>query len=182
MADSLATGSGLTAATWADFVSRLRYDCVGEGVERHYTADATFHVEKRVWQAVPDEISDILRIYTDGHDEPIAEFFNDLDADEQAALNQSVEGEFLKADGYGMAQAIEKLYPDSTLYHAEERWEFVCQHFTRAAADAFIRRKGHDYRNGLRVYVDTTPYSRELNTIKAAILDGRIGIIAKEQP
>ena len=62
----------------------------------------------------------------------------------------------------------------------EERWEFVCQHFTRDAADAFIKRKGHDYREGLRVYVDATSYSWELNTIKAAILDGRIGFIPKD--
>ena len=48
-------------------------------------------------------------------------------------------------------------------------------------ADAFIKRKGHDYREGLRVYVDATSYSWELNTIKAAILDGRIGFIPKDQ-
>lgn len=180
MADSLATGAALTADTWADFVARLRYDCVGAGVDRHYTADATFLVQKRVWQTVPDELSDILRIYTDGHDEPLAQFFNDLESDQQAALNEAVDGEFLKADGYDAAQAIERLHPDSTLYHAEERWEFVCQHFTRDAAEAFIRRKGHDYREGLRVYVDATVYSRELNAIKAAILDGSIGFIAKE--
>lgn len=182
MGDSLANGAPLTQSTWADFVSRLRRDCVGEGVELHYTADATFIVEKRVWQAVPEELSDIRRVYTDGHDETIDAFFSDLEPEQQAALNEAVDGIFLKVDDYSMREAMAKLYPDSTLYHAVEQWEFVCQHFTRDAADAFIRRKGHDYREGLRVYVDATTYSWELNAIKAAILDGRIGLIEKKDP
>ncbi len=45
------------------------------------------------------------------------------------------------------------------------------------AAEAFIKRKKHDYRKGLRVYVDASTYSWELNTIKAAILSGRIGFL-----
>ena len=180
MRESLAKGAALTAETWADFVARLHHDCVGEGVKRHYTADATFLVEKRVWQAVPEELSDIRRILTDGHEETPEAFFEDLDAEEQAALNEAAGGSFLDADGYDMHAALEKLYPDSTLYFVEEQWEFVCQHMTRDAADAFIKRKGHDYREGLRVYVDASSYSWELNTIKSAILDGRIGFIPKD--
>lgn len=183
MADkTLANGADLTPDTWADFVKRLHHDCVGEGVKRHYTADATFLVEKRVWQAVPEELSDIRRILTDGHEETPEAFFEDLDAEEQAALNEAAGGLFLDADGYDMRAALEQLHPDSTLFFVEEQWEFVCQHFTRDAADAFIRRKGHDYREGLRVYVDATCYSWELNAIKAAILDGRIGLIEKDTP
>lgn len=176
-ATTLATGADLTPETWAEFVARLHHDCVGEGVSRHYTADATFLVEKRVWQAVPEELSDVLRVHTDGHDEPLEDFFTDLEPEEQAALDAAVDGVFLEADDYDMREAMEKLYPGSTLYHALEQWEFVCQHFTRDAADAFIKRKKHDYRDGLRVYVDASTYSWELNTIKAAILSGRIGLI-----
>lgn len=177
---TLSKGAELTAETWADFVARLHHDCVGEGVKRHYTADAVFLVEKRVWQAVPEDLSDIRRILTDGHEETPEEFFADLEDEEKTALNEAAGGSFLGADGYDMSDALSKLYPDSTLFYVEERWEFVCQHFTRDAADAFIRRKGHDYREGLRVYVDATSYSWELNTIKAAILDGRIGFIQKD--
>lgn len=181
MGESLAHGAQLTPETWADFVARLRHDCVGAGVDRHYTADATFLVEKRVWQAVPEELAtDTRRVYCDGHDETVEQFYNDLETDQQAALCDAVGGSFLDADSWDMADAMRKLYPDATLYHAQERWEFVCQHFTRDAADAFIKRKGHDYREGLRVYVDATSYSWELNAIKAAILDGRIGLIDKE--
>jgi hypothetical protein len=40
MEKTLATGAELNADTWADFVARLKHDCEGDGVRRHYTADA----------------------------------------------------------------------------------------------------------------------------------------------
>jgi hypothetical protein len=46
-APSLATGHDLNAATWADFVQRLRHDCVGPGVHDHCTSCAIFIVEAR---------------------------------------------------------------------------------------------------------------------------------------
>ncbi len=174
---SLTAGAPLNAETWADFVARLIHDCEGEGVADHCTADATFLVEKRVWHAVPEDLSDTMRVHTDGYDESLEAFMADLDAEQLAALDLAVEGSFAEADSYEMAQAMAKLYPDSTLYRAVERWEFVCQHFTKDAADAFVKRKKHDYREGLRVSVDATSYSWELNAIKAAILSGRIGLL-----
>ena len=174
---TLAKGAALSPDTWADFVSRLHNDCVGEGVNEHYTADAVFLVQKRVWQTVPEDISDILRVHTDGYDEPLDEFIEDLEPGELAALDKEVDGSFADADAYEQKEALSKLHPDSTLYHAYEDWETVNQHFTKAAAEAFIARKKHDYRNGLRIYVDASTYSWELNTLKAAILDGRIGLL-----
>ena len=56
---SLAHGAPLSTESWADFVARLRHDCVGEGVHDHYTADAIFKVEARVL------IYGIDRTYTD---------------------------------------------------------------------------------------------------------------------
>jgi hypothetical protein len=178
MADStLATGAALTAETWADFVARLHHDVKGDGVNQHHTRDATFLVEKRVWREVPEENSDIRRIYCDGHTETPEDFYADLDDAAQAEYNEAAGGSFVDADSYDMREALEKLCPGAHLLHVAEDWEFVCQHFTRAAADAFITRKAHDYRDGLRVYVGCTTYSWELNAIKAAILDGRIGFI-----
>ena len=174
MSESLANGAALTQETWADFVARLRHDCVGEGVDRHYTADAAFLVEKRVWLAVPEGHSDTIRVYDDGDDAPLEAFFEGLEPEEQAALDEALDGSFLEADAYHQHEALERLHPDAKLYFAHEKWEFVCQHFTHDAAEAFIRRKGHDYREGLRVYVDATCYSWELNAIKKAILSGRL--------
>lgn len=180
MTATLAKGAALTPETWADFVARLHHDCVGEGVARHYTADATFLVEKRVLRIVPEEYADGRQIGLDGHSEPPEEFFADLEEADQAALNEAAGGSFLEADNYDMAEALTKLHLDATLWHYVEDWEFVCQHLTRDAADAFIKRKGHDYPDGLRVNVDATLYSWELNTIKAAILSGQIGFIKAE--
>ena len=174
---TLAQGAELDQSTWSDFVARLHHDCVGDGVKRHYTANAVFLVEKRVWQVVPDEFSDICRIHTDGHDETVEQFFEGLEQEDQEALNKAADGHFIQADFYEKREALETLRPDSTLYCAEERWEFVNQHMTRDAADAFIKRKSHDYREGLRVYVDASTYSWELNAIKDAILSGRLSFV-----
>jgi len=47
----------------------------------------------------------------------------------------------------------------------------VNSHFTRDAAEAFIRRKQHDY-GEMRVYVESQYYAWEFEAIKEAILDG----------
>jgi len=177
MSDSLAKGAPLTKATWDDFVKRLHHDIKGEGVREHYTADAVFLVQKRVWHTVPEECSDILRIVTDGTDETFEEFIEDLEPEQLAALDAEVDGSFTDSDSYEQKEALGKLFPDSTLYHAYEDWETVNQHFTKDAAEAFIARKKHDYREGLRVYVDCSCYSWELNTLKEAILSGQISYI-----
>lgn len=49
MSDSIAKGSPLTQETWHDFVTRLHHDCVGAGVDRHFTRDALFVVEEKVY-------------------------------------------------------------------------------------------------------------------------------------
>ena len=174
---SLARGAELTADTWADFVARLHHDCVGEGVRDHYTADAVFLVQKRVWLTVPEDCGDCIRVHTDGHDETIESFIEGLEPEELAALDAAVDGPFAESDSYDMTEALAKVLPESTLYHSVGEWETVNQHFTKEAAEAFVKRKSHDYREGLRVYVDASTYSWELNTIKAAILDGRIGLL-----
>ena len=46
-------------------------------------------------------------------------------------------------------------------------------HFTKDAAEAFIRRKKHDY-GEMRVYVESQYYAWEFEAIKAAILDGTL--------
>ncbi|MNN73478.1 hypothetical protein D3C81_1895980 [compost metagenome] len=46
-------------------------------------------------------------------------------------------------------------------------------HFTKDAAEAFIRRKKHDY-GEMRVYVESQYYALEFEAIKSAILDGTL--------
>jgi hypothetical protein len=63
--------------------------------------------------------------------------------------------------------------PQHTVTGWEEEWEYVNCHFTYAAAEAFIKRKKHDYRE-LRIYVDSQYWCWEFEAIKAAILNGTL--------
>lgn len=54
-----------------------------------------------------------------------------------------------------------------------KRWEILNSHFTKDAAEAFIRRKKHDY-GEMRVYVESQYYAWEFEAIKAAILNGTL--------
>lgn len=184
MSATLASGAPLTAETWADFVARLRHHCRGEGVSRHYTASALFTVERKVYVYGIEEdyaYSDRLAII-EGEScwRSMADFIAACDADEMAELNaKAIEnGQQGFADASSWVQEdILKERDGYTLTHWDERWEFVGAHFTREAAEAFIARKAHDYRDGLRVYVNAQPYAWEFEAIKAAIMDGRLAFV-----
>lgn len=180
-ATTLATGAPLTAETWADFVQRLIHDCRGDGVKRHYTASALHIVECKVYVYGIDEdyaYSDRIAIIEDDRCwRSIADFLADCDDDAKAVLDAAA-----VAHGYESFEAAydwdqPNILKDCEGYrvtHWDERWEFIGAHFTRDAAEAFIRRKAHDYRDGLRVYVKAQPYAWEFETIKNAIMDGRL--------
>jgi hypothetical protein len=178
---SLAHGAPLSSDSWSDFVTRLRHDCVGEGVHDHYTADAIFKVEARVI------IYGIDRAYTDKQAvicdystwfSPL-EYWEDLDDEQQSRLNQVVqqshECDFLELDERDQWDLLDEI-DDHSVVGWDEKWEHVNSHFTKDAAEAFIERKRHDYRKGIRVYVDAQTHCWEYNTIKEAILQGRIGL------
>lgn len=178
---SLAHGAPLSPESWADFVARLRHDCVGEGVHDHCTADAIFKVEARVI------IYGIDRAYTDKQAvicddstwfSPL-EYWEDLNDEQQSRLNQVVqqshECDFLGLDESDQWDLLDEIDDHSVVGWAE-KWEHVNSHFTKDAAEAFIERKRHDYRKGIRVYVDAQTHCWEYNTIKEGILQGRIGL------
>lgn len=177
---SLATGDDLTPGSWADFVARLRHDCVGKGVEDHYTADAIFIVQaRRRIYGIDSDYTDKQCVIFDGtcwHSPE--EYWGDLEDDEKRELDEKADDEFgsafLSLDERDQWRCLAEL-PEHTVTGWDETWEYVNSHFTKDAAEAFIRRKKHDYRGGLRVYVDAQLYCWEYNAIKAAILDGRIG-------
>jgi len=180
---SLATGADLTPDTWADFVARLHHDCVGDGVHDHYTADAIFIVQaRRLVFGLDSEFSDNRAVIFDGSSwfSP-AEYWDDCDDDERAALDakagELLDGHtFLRLESGDQWELLAEL-PEHTVTCWFDHWEYVNAHFTLDAAEAFIRRKKHDYRDGLRVYVDAQVHCWEYNAIKAAILDGRLSIV-----
>lgn len=175
---SLANGANLDAATWADFVERLRHDCNGAGVKWHHTAAALFTVQtKRIdYGFEPDYAEGLVVCLQDQSWFTPVEYWEDLDEDEQAEINratqESNECDFLELDEDDQWEFLAEL-DDHTVTGWNKRWEIVNSHFTKDAAEAFIRRKKHDY-GEMRVYVESQYYAWEFEAIKEAILNGTL--------
>lgn len=175
---SLANGANLDAATWADFVERLRHDCNGAGVKWHHTAAALFTVQtKRIdYGFEPDYAEGLVVCLEDQSWFTPVEYWEDLDEDEQAEINratqESNECDFLELDEDDQWEFLAEL-DDHTVTGWNKRWEIVNSHFTKDAAEAFIRRKKHDY-GEMRVYVESQYYAWEFEAIKEAILNGTL--------
>ncbi|MDO9099682.1 MAG: hypothetical protein Q7V53_02910 [Caldisericota bacterium] len=179
---TLARGASLTAATWEDFRNRLEHDCIGPGVDRHHTADPVFCVQSKAYVYGLEDLYGGTQVAcsADGesvHENPLDFYNHALGEEEQALLDQTA----LDAHGERFAdihlREQWRLLGDLknvNVTNRAEHWRHVCSHFTREAAEAFIARKGHDYRDGLRIYVEAQPYSWEINAIREAIISGRL--------
>lgn len=178
---SLATGADLTPETWADFVERLHYHCNGKGVDDHHTANAIFNVQARriIYGIDRDYTDDLVVTREDCEWFSPQEYWEDADEEERADLHRLANEE--SGDGKGFLGLSERdqwhvlgELRDHTVTGWTESWEHVNSHFTKEAAEAFIKRKAHDYRKGLRVYVDAQIYCWEFEAIKEAIIAGRL--------
>ena len=164
----------LTREYFYDFVDRLRYHNEGKGVDDHCTANPIFIVQKKEIISGIDPDYDPSYFWTD--------------ADHEGEYNDSEMKEELKSifdgddgdgpDDYDLAYDAEITCNagKQVLFRKIgyiERWEYVCAHFTKEGAEAFIARKKHDYRQ-LRVYVDCQYHCWEFNTIVQGLLDGKI--------
>lgn len=123
-------------------------------------------------------------ILEDSHWEDPDEFYNDhaeysisMKLDEWA--QKESECDFIDLSDYDKWEAIKEI-KYVTVTGMDERWEYVNSHFTKDAAEAFIKRKQHDYREGLRVYVDAQSYCWEWNTIKNALIAGKLKFVGDE--
>jgi hypothetical protein len=144
----------LTKYTFENFISRLRYHHQGDGVKYHYTRDPLFIVQKRerIYGFDSDYVSDYVWINAEQ---------DHAEADERTARRLDALDDDFRDTGQW-----EKIY-------YADRWEYVCSHLTKEGADAFIRRKGHDYKD-LRVYVECQIHCEEYNAIINGLLDGKI--------
>lgn len=178
---SLATGAALTPETWADFVQRLHHHCKGAGVKDHCTANAIFIVQaKRIVSGIDKDYTDQLMVICDDCQWfTIQEYWDDLDEHGRACLNRKMQDwsdcQFMKADESDQWYVLGEL-DDHIVTGWDERWEYINAHFTKEAAEEFIRRKKRDYRHGMRVYVDSQYYAWEFNAVIAAILSGQLVI------
>ncbi|EFX60478.1 hypothetical protein DAPPUDRAFT_124025 [Daphnia pulex] len=180
---SLATGHPMTADTWADFVSRLRHHCNGQGVKWHHTAAAIFTVQaKRIDYGYEVDYAEgrVVCLEDRSWFSP-KEYWEDLDDDERAEIDQALmadrECSFMDLDEEDQWEYLAEL-DDHTVTGWNKRWEIVNSHFTKEAAKAFIHRKQHDYPE-LRIYVESQYYAWEFEAIKAAILDGTLNYQSK---
>lgn len=178
-APTLATGSALTPETFADFLQRLRHHCEGEGVADHCTANALFIVQaRREVGGIDRDYTDQWLVYCDDQTwhSPQA-YWDDSDEEWQAMLNakaqEASEVDFLQLSESDQWNILNDL-DDHTVTGWDEQWEYVNAHLTREAAEAFIKRKAHDYRKGLRIYVEAQTYCWEFNSIKEALINGKI--------
>jgi hypothetical protein len=184
MSESLAKGAALTPESFADFIARLKHWNDGEGVSDHCTANPVFMVEKLVPVfGIDRDYTDEYAIYChedEQHWLSTIQFMCDM-AEENPDVAEKIEAES-KAD-YGCCfdelsegcqlEIICNIEWVSVVGYAE-RWEPIGAHLTKEAAQAFIDRKGHDYRDGLRIYVESSCYGWEFNTIIRALIDGRL--------
>ena len=184
--ESLAFGSKLTQQSWDDFVARLVHDCKGDGVERHYTADAFFVVQaKRYTYGIDLDFGAELAIC---HEDSVylsaKEFYENFFDDEERKdfdkkAQETHEKNFLDLFDFEQNSMMEEI-DGVTVTGRAERWDYVSSHFTYEAAEAFIKRKKHDYRDGLRIYAEAQTYSWEFNAIKEAIMSGRLVLRSDE--
>ncbi len=162
----------MTKEVFDDFIARLKFHNTGEGVNDHCTANPIFIVEKltrhigidlefdpsTLWSDCPeheseyetlDELKEAIAEYVEENG-PIDEFDPDYD-DEVKAGGETI----FKKVGYF------------------DTWDYVCAHFTKEAAEAFIARKKHDYTK-FRVFVDCQFHCWEYNRIVEGLLEGKI--------
>jgi hypothetical protein len=177
---SLASGGELTEESFADFVARLKNDCVGAGVNDHCTADAIFTVEAKryIYGLDKDYSDDLVILWDDASWENPDSFYDDhIDYDIAKQLDDAAMGlmdlKFKDLDLRDKFELIEEI-DEVTVTGMSEQWVHVNSHFTKDAAEAFIKRKQHDYRNGLRVYVDAQTHCWEFNAIKKALIEGKL--------
>ena len=179
---SIATGAELSQATFDEFVQRLRHHVQGDGVDWHHTADALFTVQaRRIVFGIDRDYTDKVAV---GVEEAMyfspKEYWDEANKDRRLLLDEIAQEQgdapFLSLDEYEQWDILGDL-PDHNVSGWDERWDCVNVHFTKEAADAFIRRKKHDYRDGLRVYVEAQIYCWEYNAIVKGLLDGQIGFV-----
>lgn len=180
MSKSIADGGKLTPETFADFIERLKYHHRGEGVSRHITADPIFMVQKQatIYGLADDYCEAKIVHYEDCEWGSPQDYWDDADEDVQSELDSMAQEmwakDFLDCDVDDQWLLLADL-DNHTVCGTRKEWQHVNAHFTREAAEAFIRRKQHDY-PPLRVYVESMCYGWEYQEIIAALCDGRLAL------
>lgn len=160
----------LTKENYADFIERLKFHNIGQGVSDHITANPIFIVQSYRRVGGIDLNYDPPHYWTDSDHE--AEM---TDAELLDELREWAEAGD-KHDKFDPKWDTEVTLGNEILFQKigyHESLEYECAHFTKEAAEAFIKRKAHDYRK-LRIYVDSQYWCWEFNAIVEGMLSGKI--------
>ena len=179
MSESIATGAELSAATFANFVDRLRHDCIGTRHEEHGTGQPGFYVEEqRFITGIDLEFTDDVAIHCDDSTWfSIEAFMAQVVEDEMAELDAISKrinhSPFEENDLWGQIDCIKEL-EGHTVTGFMETWETLNFHLTHDAAQHYIDKNHAKHKNKLRIAVESQYRCDEFNTIRRAILDGKL--------
>ena len=179
MTESLLCGAPLNAATFAEFITRLKHDCVGAGVHEHCTSDVVFIVmAKEFIYGIDMNYVDDLAIYCgETYYHSIPEFLKTGDQEFLDSLDQKSRlendlpfAELEVRDQFLLIGSLENF----SVYGYGERWRLINFHFTQTAADEFIRNHGHKHEGELQVFQESQGRCYEFNAIKNALIEGKL--------
>lgn len=162
--------SDLTEDKFNDFITRLKSHNEGDGVNWHLTSNPVFIVQslERVCGIDAEYDPDYFWVNSDNEGE-----WGNEDLKEELLGDEDVESGYDEFD----IERDDEITRDGKLIYKKigyvESWEYVNANFTKEGAEAFIKRKSHDYRK-LRVYVSSQYFCSEFNMVISGMLDGSI--------
>ena len=172
-----------TPETWAEFTQQLKNSWEKDNAG---TDSPIFVVREKkiVWGLDPASDSVEITNIVDADDEStyksIDDFFESLKATDKHALNGlAIEEEdelFLDVKASTQINILSDWNERNIhICHGKYFWEDVNCHLTRSAADAFIKRKSHDF-GELRVFVKSLYWCEEFKNLLNAIISGEVGL------
>lgn len=178
-----------TPVTWAEFTQQLKNSWENDNAG---TDSPIFVVQSKniVWGLDPAsdsvEITNIVDVDQESKYKSVEEFFDSLKAAEKHDLNGLAIDEedelFLDLKASTQFNILSDWNWNGHnvhICHGKYFWEDINCHLTRSAAEAFIKRKSHDY-GELRVFVKSLYWCDEFKNLLNAIINGEVGLTSKE--
>lgn len=174
-----------TPETWAEFTQQLKKSWEKDNAG---TDSPIFVVQAKniVWGLDPAsdsvEITNIVDVDQDSKYKSVEEFFESLKATDKHDLNGLAIDEedelFLDVKASTQFNILTDWNWNGHnvhICHGKYFWEDINCHLTRSAAEAFIKRKSHDY-GELRVFVKSLYWCDEFKNLLNAIISGEVGL------
>lgn len=166
-----------------ELVERLTYwNKSNEGIQTHITDSPIFTVQQLVKITGMDSMyCDDWLLYFDCSSWNDVEDYTDTFDDEELKNILKISGcddrdEFLDLDEYEQIEALKSDNSELEQVYYKEEWQHVNTHLTKEGAQAFIKRKQHDY-GKLRVYVESLFWCVEFKELIKGLVSGEIGYV-----